>query len=453
MPQHTPAPTQSQAPATQQAPKEAASAAGARAPDSRQAFQRYVKSLGGPEGGADTKPVHQALGPATRAGFVCRLLPIETAILRDPIEVMNIAHTRGLVSERGEAARPADPVTRAEAAVMLTRFARLTGVEPGERVLYFADVFPGAWFFQAAHACRLYGIFSGTTENRFEPHDDLAPEHVALVILRALSPRLTTTEEQRKAAGLTVSASTRPSDLDALLAQERLTHEQVARAREMIAQLPEKERPDKYRQLAAKVRYRNQRDNEGVKAAKDAKAYGYPEAGDVMCNVTSMAMALNQLGLGADEGDKQLEDQLDEQMIGSRYEQGGQANAAGQHGADVARVSTPAFRNGDAAREWFQKSVAPRLEAGASATMGIYWGPERSYAHIVRLEWVEADGVRVDDPYGSLYKNPKGTYVYDKNDPQNEVDAGAKGEDGLWSWDTVAGVMPSGRYVQFYTVK
>lgn len=243
------------------------------------------------------------------------------------------------------------------------------------------------------------------------------------------------------------------ADLAALLEHDTLDAEQIAEAREHIAALPQSERPAMYRQLAAKVTYRNQRDNEGKHAASDAKSLGYAKPGDVMCNVTSLAMALESLGLGADESKGQFEDQLDEVMVeadlGSRYDQQGQAGAAKAFGADTDRLWTPTFRNGDAARDFFTKNVLPRLEKGEAATLSMTWGPKGQYTHIVRLEWVESDGLVVDDPFGALGYNGQ-HFTYEENAADSAQGDGARGEDGQWSWDTVAGVN-SGRYVQFHT--
>jgi len=239
--------------------------------------------------------------------------------------------------------------------------------------------------------------------------------------------------------------------LDELLAEETLDFKQIAEARAAIGTRPEQERPELYRQLASKVAYRNQRDNKAIHGAADARAIGSSVPGDVMCNVTSLAMALEGLGLGADESEKQLEDQLDELLVseglGSRYELGGQAAAAKRFGADTDRLWTPTFKGADAARSWYLKNVLPRLERGETATLSMVWGAKRDFTHIVRLEWVQGDGVLVDDPYGRLLHNGS-FFTYDTNDVDSSEGGGAKGEDRLWSWLTVS-LVNSGRYVQF----
>jgi hypothetical protein len=165
-------------------------------------------------------------------------------------------------------------------------------------------------------------------------------------------------------------------------------------------------------------------------------------------------MALEGLGLGADESDKQLEDQLDETLVeeglGSRYELGGQTAAAKSLGADTERVWTPAFRGAASAKDFYEKQVLPRLQRGETATLSMRWGAKGDFTHIVRLEWVTGDGLLVDDPYGRLLHNGS-FFTYDTNDTKSSEGEGAKGEDRLWSWETVAAVN-GGRYVQFLSV-
>jgi hypothetical protein len=344
--------------------------------------------------------------------------------------------------------READSVSRAEAAVMLTRALRLPEDLPEGQVAYFSDVDEGSWFFKAAHAARRFGLFLGGG-NRFGGNDALTPEHARMVLDRARGAAPIAPEQQSPGQ----APMLQPDGLARMLGEAELSYEDVAKAREKVAAKPEEEKADLYRQLASKVDYRNQRDNAGKYTRKDARAVGSNHNGDVMCNVTSIAMALNQLGLGVDESSKQFEDLLDETLVegrmGSRYELGGQSKVAAKFGAKTERISTPAFQNGASAQAWYQKNVLPKFEAGASATMSIAFGPKRNQYHIVRLEWVESGGLRVDDPYGALFKSGK-HYTYDKNEVSSEEGEGAKGEDRLWSWDTVAATN-RGRYVQIFT--
>lgn len=345
--------------------------------------------------------------------------------------------------------RDADLVSRAEAAVMLRRFLGLSQELPKDQVAYFGDIDESTWYFTDAHVARRYGLFAGA-DNRFLGDAPLTVDHARLVLLRAKAPALRTPEQQSPGRPPMLE----PDGLTPLLEKDELSAEDIAKARDKVAKKPVDERAALYKALASKVNYRNQRDNAATYAKKDSQKWGYAHDGDVMCNVTSMAMALNQLGIGADESAVQLEDQLDEKMVedklGSRYELKGQKGVAEAMGASVERISTPAFGSADEAETFYNDNVLPKLEEGAAATMSIKWGPNADYYHIVRLQWVESEGLTVDDPYGKLFAKRNGTYSYEGNDGESAEEDGAKGEDRLWSWETVASIN-AGRYVQIVT--
>lgn len=359
-------------------------------------------------------------------------------------EAVAWAQQRGLLT----AGREDDPITRAEAAVVLRRHLGLPQELPEGQIAYFSDVDPSAWFFVDAHVARRHGLFVGSG-NRLRGDDPISAAEAQIVIGRVGTAQPVTPEQQSPG----IAPMLTPDSLAGLLDGQTLDHDQIALARERIATRPEGERAALYEQVAAAVRYRNQRDNEGTYAASDARSFGYARGGDVMCNVTSIAMALNQLGIGVDESSKQFEDLLDELMVeerlGSRYELGGQSATAAAFGAATERVWVPSFTSGAAAQAYYEAHVLPRLEQGAAATLSIMFGPQRAYAHIVRLEWVKSDGLLVDDPFGRIYHSGS-HYTYERNDVASESGDGARGEDRLWSWDTVA-ALNRGRYVQFLT--
>lgn len=280
---------------------------------------------------------------------------------------------------------------------------------------------PGSWFSAAGSRPHL-------------PHDSISPQ-------QGSPPGRVSLSLGNWFSGLLRFAN-RDKDALRLLFQKELSGEQIAILRKAVANFPAREQGNAYRQIAAKVTYRNQRDNAGRYVI-----------GDKMCNVTSIAMALNQLGIGVAEAAKQFEDLLDEIMVeggmGSRYEQEGQCNVANAFGADAVRMLTPPFSDGDDACAWFKREVRPRFERGDAATMSIM-AADTPQGHIVRLEWVEDDGLKVDDPFGTLICSEPGIYCYLSNDHTCEKGEGARGEDNNWSWETVACIAKS-RYVQFYS--
>ncbi|TVQ94036.1 MAG: hypothetical protein EA397_02690 [Deltaproteobacteria bacterium] len=373
---------------------------------------------------------------ASRGDFVWALARDVAGQSFDRDQAILWAESQGILSGRTD-----DDITRAEAATVLVRLLGLSTSLPEGDTAYFRDVMPSDWFFESAHATRRAGIFFGS-ENHFRGHDPISVDEARVVLQRAQSPRDLSAQEQSP----DMPPQLEPDVLQRLLDHDRLSADEIAEARSLIAGRPQSERPDLYRQLASKVTYRNQRDNEGVYAAGEAT-----NRGDVMCSMTSLAMALETLGIGADESEKSFEDILDETRhegrMGSRYELTGQRNVAARFGADTDRVWTPAFNGAAQAKAYYEQNVLPRLERGESATLSMAWGNAGQHFHIVRLEWVESDGLRVDDPFGRLFHNGS-FFTYDMNDLDSSEGGGAKGEDRLWTWETVAAVNRS-RYVQF----
>lgn len=219
----------------------------------------------------------------------------------------------------------------------------------------------------------------------------------------------------------------------------------IAEARQVIgtAPLSNSERAEAYRQVNASVTYRNQRDNGGD--------------GDVMCNMTSMAMAMNGLGMGTDESKTgQYENVLDKKRAGrglSRYDEDDRESLAEGLGVDAVTLKTPGFAGADAAKTWYMANVFPRMAAGATATFGVEGGNGSGgkFRHVIRLEWVEDKGLRIDDPFGGgLQANDEGNVGYARlNEKKGQ---GGVGENGLMSWDQVAR-MNKNKYVQLYASK
>jgi hypothetical protein len=176
-----------------------------------------------------------------------------------------------------------------------------------------------------------------------------------------------------------------------------------------------------------------------------------------MCNMTSMAMAFNGLGMGADESKSgQYENVLDKKRSGlglSRYDEKQRESLAEGMGLDAITLRTPAFSDGPSAKAWYLENVYPRMAAGSTATFGVAGGNGSggTFRHVIRLEWVEDKGLRIDDPFGAgVQADEAGTAGYTKlNDKQGQ---GGVGENGLLTWEQVARLNKS-RYVQLYAAK
>jgi hypothetical protein len=114
------------------------------------------------------------------------------------------------------------------------------------------------------------------------------------------------------AGGLGSTGGATANELDALMAQERLSVEELARARELIAEEPDAaRRGELFEALQGKVEYHSQRDNESKEKSKGKEQ----RIGDRMCNLTSLAMCLSYLGVPNPYPDLQYEDALEKLRV------------------------------------------------------------------------------------------------------------------------------------------
>jgi hypothetical protein len=213
-----------------------------------------------------------------------------------------------------------------------------------------------------------------------------------------------------------------PTELETLMAKERLSIEEIQKARELIDQeTDDTKRAELYQSLQAKVEYHSQRDNTSVENGE--------KIGDVMCNLTSLAMALSYLGVPNPNPDMQYEDALEkirvEKKLPARTLSTGWGGVAKELGVKVEFVGYDVVEGHD----WYVTNVQPHLEAGRAVMASIS-------GHIVRLQAVTPDGLVADDPYGKV-KLTKGTgHKWEEtNKSANQQKAG---EDSVWPWADVS---------------
>jgi peptidoglycan hydrolase-like protein with peptidoglycan-binding domain len=210
-------------------------------------------------------------------------------------------------------------------------------------------------------------------------------------------------------------------ELDALMAEERLSPDEMDTARNLIAALPdEAQRADLFLQLQSKVTYHSQRDNQSTEGGK--------LIGDVMCNLTSLAMCLEYLGVDNPYPEMQFEDALEK----IRVEKVGEprTTSAGWGGVATYLGVKWGFVTGAGANDqrWYEANVQPHLAAGEAMMLSID-------GHICRLQGLTSEGLVADDPYG---ESTLGAGSERGWDGANTKDAGSSvGEDLVWKWADV----------------
>ncbi|PTA67173.1 C39 family peptidase [Deinococcus arcticus] len=231
------------------------------------------------------------------------------------------------------------------------------------------------------------------------------------------------------------------------------TSQQIRVARELIKLQPQSQRAELYLMLQEKTPHHSQRNNESLGRAVDGDRPG-GRIGNVMCNLTSAAMVLEQLGIENPnpEDFPQFEDYLEDlrrKYVDARYQellnsglspqkarQGsyarfhrttmeGWGKVLGLMGASYATI--PPRRD----RAFWESTVRKHLEEGEAVMFSIN-------GHIVRLQGMNEQGLIVDDPYGQsvLLKNT-GMAAGDK-DGKYRHDRTKSGNNTVWSWASVA---------------
>lgn len=211
------------------------------------------------------------------------------------------------------------------------------------------------------------------------------------------------------------------SELDTLMAKERLTTDEIRRARELIDQeTDDARRGELFQSLQSKVEYHSQRDNASTADGK--------KIGDVMCNLTSLAMALTYLGVQNPDPSKQFEDVLEEirvkKKLPARTLADGWGGVANELGATVEFIGWSIVKGQD----WYQANVSPALSAG-NAVMASITG------HIVRLQAVTPAGLVADDPFGNVKLTKGEGHKWDETNSDKNPNAG---EDSVWPWSEVS---------------
>ena len=227
-----------------------------------------------------------------------------------------------------------------------------------------------------------------------------------------------------------------PGKINTLMANKYLTPEQVKEVRDLIIQITDDEaRKVYYSSLQSKVKYENQRDSivkEGSKRVENKNGG--------ICNLTSLAMVLQYLGISNPHPDMQYEDALEkvrqENNFSARTGKGW-VQVAQKMGVEVEFILNRGNTEAKS-KAWWKSNVGSKIQSGYGFMMSIK-------GHIVRLQNVTEEGLVVDDPYGRLDlqkrldNNKKGGYKkYNKSEwGWSSEGAENEGEDNVWPWSTV----------------
>ena len=332
---------------------------------------------------------------------------------------------------------------------------KITPVEAADAVrLHWRDVYGNNVDERSRHLERQWYVEGGERKWRTKEHAGIYSAVLNGTTGSVAPPESEVSASAPAAAEQSNSISPDPklSPLDRLLglktAKDSYTDGDILLARQVILKQPAAQRRQYYLDLQSKTAYRNQRNNQTTD--------GGESAGDDMCNVTSLAMCLDTVGIGKPKsliehskrfknGPKlteeklsamQYEDYLD--LIRRYYKLGPRTSyvtlskITEKMGAEWEQLAPPA------ARPWKKQLWEDHAGAALSAGHGVIFSIR---GHIVRLQSVQDEGLVVDDPYGNiklLAGIDEGDYLWEATNPEPGTGrTGAVGKDQVWPWREV----------------
>jgi len=215
-------------------------------------------------------------------------------------------------------------------------------------------------------------------------------------------------------------------ELDELMKKAHLDSKDIAKARGLIKNRPEAKRPGYYTRLQGKVKYKSQRDNSQT-----------TDIADRMCNLTSLAMALEYLGVENPEPSMQFEDHLEKIRKEKGYPERIDSHSWDKL-ADGFNIGMSAIELMTTDPAILKLKLKPEIEKGHGVIISIF-SSKSERGHIVRLQSVQDDGLIVDDPFGRLnnfkQRENKGSGYTGTANTRNEDSH--LGEDNLWTWENI----------------
>ena len=210
-----------------------------------------------------------------------------------------------------------------------------------------------------------------------------------------------------------------PEPIKQLLSKNPMNPTEVTKARELIGQISdEKQKGDLFEVMQTRIPYASQRDNASTSGGKNI--------GDVMCNLTSLAMVLQTLGVANPHPSMQYEDALEkvrrDRNLPARTTASGWGGVAEAMGVGWNFIAGPSA--GKLSQDFWSTTVRNELRAGKGVMMSIK-------GHIVRVQGVIDKGVMVDDPYGaSVLLGSR--YTFEARNTKNEYSTA--GDNNLWDF-------------------
>lgn len=232
--------------------------------------------------------------------------------------------------------------------------------------------------------------------------------------------------------------------------EPKLTAAQISEARKEIEKITDADKKaEAYLKLQKRVMYKNQRINRSIQDEKGSKYVPIGEpAGDVMCNLTALAMNFEYLGVSIEDFEKvvgipingmSFPDYLDAIKKVRKFDSR-QSMKCWNDLADLVGVKHPKeAKIIESGKRTIieEKGELPDLLRDGKAVSLSFAG------HIVRLQNHTDAGLIVDDPYGLcniIVREKNGGGGWKKSNSKTDSNSNY-GEDNLWKWSDIKKVL------------
>jgi len=254
--------------------------------------------------------------------------------------------------------------------------------------------------------------------------------------------------------------------IQALLRKPILTPEEIKKVIQYANNLTDDaEKKETFLLLQSKVEYINQRnsmseeveeeysDPEKKGAKKGESVYAETSSGG-MCNLSSLAMALQNLGTANPNPNLLYQDALEEVRVKLKLEKLSGVGTRRDWSTWVAiakhlgaKGSASISLSEKKSKKWYLDNFLPDLQNGAGIMLSFE-------GHVVRLENVTDSGFIIDDPYGKM--NPvkreenNGGGWDATNSKRGEKENKIVGKDNVWTWEQIEKIALKGYTVVKY---
>jgi hypothetical protein len=201
---------------------------------------------------------------------------------------------------------------------------------------------------------------------------------------------------------------------------------EIKKYRDYILMLPEGIKGKWYIELQKHVPYHSQRDNNQTQRIADG-----------MCNLTTLAMNFEYLGITSPDPNMQFEDYLEKMRKEKEYNQRTNPESWKELAKDLG-IKSKKIGLWTNKKQIIIDLLQPHINLGRSISLSVF---PACKGHIVRIQNIVPEGLIIDDPFGLVnnfkQRNECGSGYIGTSNAQNEKNGSIKGKNNLWTWNDI----------------